>query len=98
MSAVEGGSFRGAKGFREFYEEWDRTWESWHVDPESVDEIGDQVLVLGQVHAKGRGSGLELDQPVGYLFEFRDGLLAKGATFFDHDQARRAAGIQEDVS
>ena len=103
IRAVEGGSFHGVDGFRTFFEEWGRTWESWQVEPTGVQEVGPQVLVLGHVHAKGRGSGLELDQPVAYLFEFaEDGRLKRGATFFDHEEAkeeaRSRAGAGEEAS
>ncbi len=91
MSAVEGSSFRGVDGLREFFGEWDSTWATWEVEPNEVKDLGDHVLVLGKVHAEARSSGLELDQPVAYLFEFREGLLAYGATFFDHNEARNAA-------
>jgi ketosteroid isomerase-like protein len=91
MKAVEGGSFHGVDGLRRFFDEWDKAWTTWEVDPQEVRELGSQVLVLGHVRAEGRGSGLVLDQPVAYLFEFRDGLLARGQTFFDHDEAVAAA-------
>lgn len=91
MAAVEGGSFHGTEGFAMFLDEWDKAWDVWEVAVSDVRESGDQVLVFGQVHARASGSGLELDQPVAYLFEFRDGLLARGATFFDHDEARAEA-------
>jgi ketosteroid isomerase-like protein len=90
MSAVEGGSFQGVDGLREFFSEWDNAWKVWEVTPAEVRDEGDCVLVLGHVHAEGRGSGLELDQPVAYLFEFRGGLLAYGATFYDQDLAEAA--------
>ncbi|MDQ2675704.1 MAG: nuclear transport factor 2 family protein, partial [Actinomycetota bacterium] len=91
MSAVEGGSYRGVAELREFFAEWDRTWATWEVEPAEIEELADHVLVLGHVHAKGRGSEIELNQPVAYLFEFRGGLLAYGATFFDHAEAKAAA-------
>jgi ketosteroid isomerase-like protein len=94
MSAVEGGSFHGIDGLRKFFEEWERAWTTWEVEPEEIQDLGEQVLVLGHVHAEARGSGMELDQPVAYLFGFREGLLARGATFFDHEEGRKAARDQ----
>ena len=91
VTAVEGSSYSGKDGLRSFFEEWDHAWRVWEVEPEETEELGDQVLVLGHVHAEARGSGMELDQPVAYLFEFDDGLLARGMTFFDHEEAREAA-------
>jgi ketosteroid isomerase-like protein len=91
MAAVEGDSFKGIDGMRRFFDEWDKTWAKWEVEPSDIRELGDLVLILGHVSGEGRGSGLQLDQPVAYLFQFRDGLLAYGATFFNHDDAERAA-------
>jgi ketosteroid isomerase-like protein len=91
MTAVEGGSFEGVDGLRQFFDEWDRTWRVWEVEPREIREVGNHVLVLGHVHAEGRESGLALDQPAAYLFEFRDGLLARGTTYFDLDEAIAAA-------
>jgi ketosteroid isomerase-like protein len=92
MVAVEGegGTYHGTEDLRSFFEEWDHAWRLWEVEVDETEEHGDHVLVLGHVHAEARGSGMELDQPVAYLFEFHDGLLARGATFFDHDEAREA--------
>ena len=91
MAAVEGGSFHGTEGMRQFFDEWDKAWAKWEVETSEMKELGDRVLVLGRVHAEGRGSGMVLDQDVGYVFRFRDGLLAWGSTYFDQDEARAAA-------
>jgi hypothetical protein len=102
MAAVEGESFKGIDGMRRFFDEWDKTWAKWEVEPSDIRELGDLVLILGHVSGEGRGSGLQLDQPVAYLFQFRDGLLAYGATFFNHDDAecaaRERAGSEEETT
>jgi ketosteroid isomerase-like protein len=54
-------------------------------------EYGDQVLVLTRVHAKGRGSGVELDQSLAHLFEFRGELVCRAETFLDRDRAIEVA-------
>ena len=92
MTHVEGEAFHGHEGFIRFVEQWREVWPTWDVAVEEIKEIGDRVIVLGQVQARGRGSGLALDSPVAYMFEFRDGLLARGESFFDHDEALAAAG------
>lgn len=97
MNAVEGGSFEGRDELRGFFDEWDKTWRVWEVEPGEIREVGPRVLVLGHVHAEGRKSGLALDQPVAYLFEFRDGLLSRGATYFDHDEAIAAAEDRREI-
>jgi ketosteroid isomerase-like protein len=87
VQSVEGGVFRGHDGFREFLSDWTSTWESWNLEAEEIRDFGDQVLVLTRVRAKGRGSGLELDQPLAHLFEFRGDLVCRAETFLDRDEA-----------
>jgi ketosteroid isomerase-like protein len=52
-----------------------------------------RVLVLGDLHMRGRESGVELDQPLGWLLTFRDGKLLRYEVFADQGEARRAAGL-----
>ena len=91
VQSVEGRVFRGHDGFREFLGDWTSTWETWNLEAEEIRDFGDQVLVLTRVRAKGRGSGLELDQPLAHLFEFRAGLVCRAETFLDRDEAAAAA-------
>jgi ketosteroid isomerase-like protein len=56
-----------------------------------VREIGDRVLVVGRVRAKGRSSGIELDQPLATVCWFRGGKFARMQSFLDYDAATTAA-------
>jgi ketosteroid isomerase-like protein len=92
LATVEGEEgFQGRDGFRRFFEQWGETWETWEVGLRECREVGDRIVALGHVRAKGRGSGVELDRPVAYVFEFRDGLVERGQSFFDHEEALAAA-------
>lgn len=84
---IEREVFRGHDGFRRFIEGWMATWESWNLEVEELREYGDQLLAFTRVRAKGRGSGVELDQPMAHLFAFRGDLLRRGDSFFDRDEA-----------
>jgi ketosteroid isomerase-like protein len=92
VATVEGeGGFRGRDGFRRFFEQWSETWETWDIELHECREVGDRIVALGHVRARGRGSGVELDTPVAYIFEFREGLVERGQSFFDHQEALAAA-------
>jgi ketosteroid isomerase-like protein len=58
-------------------------------------DLGDRVLVLGRVRARGRESGVELDSPLGWVFTVRGGKLAKAEGFLSRAQALEAAGLSE---
>jgi ketosteroid isomerase-like protein len=96
VEALEGETFHGHDGFRQFLSDWGSTWESWDLEPEEMRELGDQVLVLTRVRAKGRGSGVEFDQSLGHLFEFRGELICRGETFLDRDKALQVAESRAD--
>ena len=51
-----------------------------------------RVMVLGTLHLRGRGSGAELDQPMGWLFTFREGRILRYEVFGGHEECRHAAG------
>lgn len=95
---IEREVFRGHDGFRRFLEGWMATWESWNLEVEELHEYGDQKLAFTRVRAKGRGSGIELDQPMAHLFTFRGDLLCRGDSFFDRDEAVATARSRLDES
>jgi ketosteroid isomerase-like protein len=76
---------------REFFGDWANTWEKWELEPQELREVGDRVLALTRVSAKGRGSGVEFDQPIAQLFEFRGDKVCRGETFLDQAEAVAAA-------
>jgi ketosteroid isomerase-like protein len=88
----QGSSVRGADGIRQFFSDLDEPWESFRIDVEEYREIGEQVVCVTRLRAKGRGSGVELDQPVAMALWFRDGKLARAQSFLDLEAAVQAAG------
>jgi ketosteroid isomerase-like protein len=63
------------------------------IHPEVFREHGDEVLVLGRMHLRGRGSGLDLDQETGWLVEVRDRKMTRFQSFLSHEEALSASGI-----
>ena len=90
-TGVEGGGVRGKEGSRQFFESQDETWESFDIDAEEFREVGDRVLIDGHVRARGRGSGVDFEQPLLMVVWFRDGKVARVQSFLDRDQANEAA-------
>jgi ketosteroid isomerase-like protein len=91
--ALRGEPFRGHVGLVEWLGGLDETFERWDLDVGEIHERGDVAVVLGAVHARGRGSGLEFDMPAGIVAEFRDGKVMRMTIFRDHDEALVDAGL-----
>jgi ketosteroid isomerase-like protein len=87
----EGGAVRGAEGIRQFFAGLDEPWGSFVIDEAEFREVGEQVVCTVRLRAKGRGSGLELDQPVAMTLWFRGDKIARAESFLDGDQALEAA-------
>ena len=66
-----------------------------HIDASEVRDLGDSVLVLAEFRATGKGSGAEVEQSIGYLFEFEDGLIRRASAYLTPEEALEAAGLRE---
>lgn len=71
------GEFRGHEGFLEMNRFWDEAWEEWNYDVQEVRAIGERHIVARvRVHGRGKGSGVEVEQVVGYVIDVNDEGLA----------------------
>jgi ketosteroid isomerase-like protein len=52
-------------------------------------ERGDRVVAIILYQARGRDSGVDVDQPIAHLWEFRDERAIRLRMFGDVDKARR---------
>ena len=79
-SALTGQVFTGEQGVRRWVREVDEQFATWEL---SIGEITERspgrFEVTGSVRARGRQSGLDLDQPVVWEVELRDWRLLRMA-------------------
>ena len=89
---VSGESLRGKEAIR-----------SWLV-PEAIDQrgepiefrdLGGRILVTCDWHIHGRGSGVDVDTRLYFLFTMRVGKVARLEAFADEQEALEAAGLSE---
>ena len=93
---VEGAThvYRGWAELRRFWDEWHALWDV-DIDVSEVRDLGDFVLVLAAFRAQGKSSGAEVEQSIGYVFEFEDGLIRRASAYLSPEEALRAAGLRE---
>ena len=94
-AAMEGKSYRGVDAVVGWLR--DEIWANWeHFDtvPEEFTRVGQRILVTGRWHARGKGSGVELDIPATWVIEVRDGKITYWRTYTDRDQALRDIGLE----
>jgi ketosteroid isomerase-like protein len=96
MAALEGRVYRGREGVRRWLDDIARDWEYFEPCYEEYHDLGDRVLILGTWRARGRASGVELEnQPATWLYEIKDGRAVWMRTFTDRAEALEAAGLSE---
>ena len=74
----------------------DEVWEVFRTEPREFIDAGDRVVVTGLWVGKGKGSGVEVQQPTVHVFTLRDGRVVRwelGHT--NRSQALEAVGLRE---
>jgi ketosteroid isomerase-like protein len=95
LGSTRGGPYRGHEGFRQWLRDIDEQFEEWRLEVNEWRPLDDgRLLSFGNIHAKGRGSGVELDQELAWLFAFRDEKLIRYDAFYSRDEGLRAAGLE----
>jgi uncharacterized protein len=70
-------------------------WESYHLEVERIDEVGDRVVAVVREIALGRASGMEIDGRWGYLITVSDGRIVRIEAYRDAAVALKRAGLGE---
>jgi ketosteroid isomerase-like protein len=95
-SEVEGteAMYRGEAEMRRFWDEWHSLWDLT-IEVSEIRDFGDTVVALGHIRTHGKTSGIDLERPVAYVFEFESGLVRRVRAYSDADQALEAVGLRE---
>lgn len=67
-------TLHGLEGFAVFVEGLEEDFSEFRYQAEEIDEVSPyQVMVTGQIQARGRRSNMPLTAPFGHLWTLRDG-------------------------
>jgi ketosteroid isomerase-like protein len=89
-------TYTGVQGMRLMFAERDEVWEEFRMEPDEVLDAGDRVVAVGRWVGKGKGSGVEVQQPVADVFTLHDGRVVRFELgFTDRAEALEAAGLSE---
>jgi ketosteroid isomerase-like protein len=88
--AIEPGTRRGVAAFTAALETVFEAYEYWRTEIESLERIGDQVVVVVSYSMKGRGSGLEISGRESALWTLREGKVLRYEWFHGVDDAHTA--------
>jgi ketosteroid isomerase-like protein len=85
------GTYHGHEGFLHWTAQWLEAWEGFSIELEEIEAVGD-AHVIAQIHqrARGRGSGVEVEMRIVYMFEARNGKAVRFHLYPDRDSALAA--------
>lgn len=93
---AEGEPFRGHSGVRRWQKSEREAWERLQVVDPRAQDLGDgRALGLATVRGRGRGSGLEIEEGTGWIFDTQGGRVFRIRTFDNPEQALEAAALAE---
>jgi ketosteroid isomerase-like protein len=92
---IEADLHRGHGELRRFAEDYYATWEMIRLIADEITEVGDRVLVVGRVRARGSGSGVELERPWAWVTEFRGDKFIRVRAYLDRAIALEEVGLRE---
>jgi ketosteroid isomerase-like protein len=83
--------FHGVSGVHDWISEVISRGGEVRNELDEIRDLGDRVLVMGRVYER-RGEETVVDAELAWLFEIRDGKIARGESFTSRADAFRAAG------
>ena len=93
--ALEQRIYHGIDGVMEFFEAILEGFEQVRQVPERFIDCGDRVLVFLRSEARGRTTGLDIDEEWASLDTLRNGRAVRVQLFRDREEALEAAGLRK---
>ena len=81
--APDGIVYHGREEVERFWGMLDQVWESMTIEVIAQEERGDTIVNDVRVVGRGRGSGVEVQQPETHVWQVQDGKLVDGKAYLD---------------
>ena len=85
----------GPEEIASFMREFLSQWVDWRLIGDDFQDAGDKVFVAGRHQARGRQSGVAVEQPVFSVWTFRGEKVVRLKFVRYREEALEAAGLQE---
>jgi ketosteroid isomerase-like protein len=89
------GLMEGPDALRDYYRQWEETFEKLRMEVEELIDAGDRVVAVVRLAGQMKDSDAEIDIRYAIVFTTRDGKIATGREYLTRDEALEAAGVAE---
>jgi ketosteroid isomerase-like protein len=87
--------YHGHDGVRDWIRDVDESFGGTYSEFHEIRDLGDGLIAFGILRGRGKESGVEVESPIIYVADFRDGKAVLVRTFLDRAQALEAAGLSD---
>jgi ketosteroid isomerase-like protein len=94
-AAMEGTSYRGPGAYAAFLAASDESSEELRFEASEFRELGQRVVVIGQLVGRARLTGAEVGMRLAMLYEFEGDKVSVARTYADVEEALKAAGRRQ---
>jgi ketosteroid isomerase-like protein len=91
--SLTAGEYRGPSAAEREVRAWREPFEDFSWEPKEVILGEDRFIVVGDMRARGRGSGAEVEAEELHVWALREGRIVRMQMFHDRAEALLAAGI-----
>jgi ketosteroid isomerase-like protein len=72
------------------------TWDEYSQEVAEITEVGDAVVVVLALSARGGGSGVPVAQELAVVWRFEDGMAVEARSYTSREEALEAARVGGD--
>jgi ketosteroid isomerase-like protein len=87
--------YRGYEGVRQWVRDIDEALANIRLELPEIHDLGDRLVAIGRLSARGQASGAETESPFGCVLEWKNGKATRVVSFLDRKEAIEAAGLRE---
>ena len=93
--SAEPDTYRGHAGILRYFKLFDDAMEDVRFEPERMWEAGDAVVAVVRLTARGKTTGIPVEQQIAQVWTIRDGRALRAQTFPEIAEAFAAAGLEQ---
>jgi ketosteroid isomerase-like protein len=85
--------YQGHEGVRQWVRDIDEALADIRLELPEIRDLGDRIVAIGWLHARGQVSGAETESPFGCVVEWENGKATRLLSFLSQADALQAAGL-----
>jgi ketosteroid isomerase-like protein len=86
------GGYRGHSGLPRYVSDLEETFEVLDAEADEGLAVGDVAVLIGRIHYRGKGSGVETEMQAGWTLRYRNGRVISFQAFGEPEKVLASVG------